>query len=319
VIEVDALTKYYGTTRAIEDVSFTVNEGEILGFLGPNGAGKTTTLRILTCFTPPTRGTARIAGLDVLRRSLEVRRIIGYLPETVPLYNEMTVKSYLDFIAHAKGYAAPQRKTHVDRVIGEVGLEEVADRLIANLSKGYRQRVGLAQALIGEPRVLILDEPTIGLDPRQISEVRALIKSMAGRKTVILSTHILPEVSMTCSQVAIISEGKIVASGTPEKLTTDLATSTEILIRARGTVDGVLALLKAVTGVRRAELQRTVDQNDAEYLIEVDRAKDLRAELSRCLVQSGFELLELKTRGLSLEDIFLRVVAGDRGEITHAA
>jgi ABC-2 type transport system ATP-binding protein len=319
VIEVDSLTKYYGNTRAIEDVSFTVGEGEILGFLGPNGAGKTTTMRILTCYTPPTRGTARIAGLDVSRNSLEVRRLIGYLPETVPLYHEMTVRGYLDFIAQAKGYALPGRKAHVDRVIGEVGIENVAHRLIGNLSKGYRQRVGLGQALVGEPQVLILDEPTIGLDPRQISEVRSLIKSMAGRKTVILSTHILPEVSMTCSKVAIISDGRIVASGTPEKLTTDLEPTVEVLVRVRGDAEKVLALLKAVVGVRRAALHRMIERNDAEYLMEEERGRDCRAELSRRLIQSGFELLELRTRGLSLEEMFLRVVAGEKEGTEHAA
>jgi ABC-2 type transport system ATP-binding protein len=319
MIEVDSLSKFYGNTRAIDRVSFRVEEGEILGFLGPNGAGKTTTMRILTCFTPPSGGRARIHGHDVVSDSLEVRRLIGYLPETVPLYDEMTVKSYLDFIADAKGYKAAERKGQVERVVAEVGLGSVAERLIGNLSKGYRQRVGLGQALIGDPKVLILDEPTIGLDPRQISEVRALIKSMARQKTVILSTHILPEVSMICSKVVIISEGRIVASGSPEKLTTDLEESTEIFATVRGDSERIVTVLKSIVGVKYAKLNKEINAEEREYLVGVERGKDVRAEISSRLVEAGFQVLELRAGGMSLEEIFLRVVAGEKGVKTNAA
>ncbi len=209
MIEVENLTKQYGDFTAIEDVSFTVNEGEVVGFLGPNAAGKTTTMRILTCFMPATDGTARVAGYDVLKNPLEVRKNIGYLPENVPLYTDMTVKSYLEFMARIKGVQRRDRKERVDSVISACGLEQFRDRLIGKLSKGYRQRVGLAQSLVHSPQVLILDEPTIGLDPRQIIEIRNLIKSLGGEHTVILSTHILPEASMICGRIIIINDGKI--------------------------------------------------------------------------------------------------------------
>ena len=249
MIRVENLTKDFGDFRAIDNLSFDVFEGEILGFLGPNGAGKTTTMRILTCFYQPTSGRASIAGFDVTEDPHAVRRLIGYMPEGVPLYREMTVSSALDFVAHAKGYRSADRKRLVDAAMEETGLTRVRSRLIAHLSKGYRQRVALAQAIIGDPKVLILDEPTVGLDPRQIADIRTLIKGMAGRRTVILSTHILPEVQMTCSRVLIINEGRIAASGTPEKLTHQMHMAAQSEMRIAGPVRQVTAALRGLPGV----------------------------------------------------------------------
>ncbi len=231
MVEVVGLTKFYGEVKALEEVTFDVRRGEILGFLGPNGAGKTTTMRILTGFLSPTSGTAKVAGYDVVENSLEVRRLTGYLPETVPLYNEMRVRDYLGYMARIRGVPRRRIRERVDDVVGRCGLTEVANRLIGHLSKGYRQRVGIAQALVHDPQVLILDEPTIGLDPVQVREVRQLIKSMAGERTIILSTHILPEVSMTCERVLIIHKGRIVAEDTPEGLSRRLQQSERILVR----------------------------------------------------------------------------------------
>jgi ABC-2 type transport system ATP-binding protein len=218
VIEVEHLTKVYNNRKVVDDISFQVNKGEILGFLGPNGAGKTTTMRILTCYMPCTDGTARVAGYDVFEESIEVRKRIGYLPENLPLYHEMTVQSYLHFVARIKGTASASRKNTVNEAMEKCSIADVRDRIIGKLSKGYKQRVGLAQSLLNNPEVLILDEPTIGLDPKQIFEVRSLIKGLAGGHTVILSTHILPEVSMTCDRVVIINNGKLIAIDTPEGL-----------------------------------------------------------------------------------------------------
>ncbi len=218
MIEVENLTKYYGDRPAIDNITFRVEKGEILGFLGPNGAGKTTTMRILAGFFPPTSGIARVAGYDVVNNSIDVRRRIGYMPETIPLYKDMRVKEYLEFVAEVKGVPRKRRKSKIEKAMKECGTTEVYHRLIGKLSKGFQQRVGLAQALLHDPEVLILDEPTIGLDPKQIIEIRQLIKSLAGERTIILSTHILPEVSMTCQRVIIINEGKIIAMDTPENL-----------------------------------------------------------------------------------------------------
>src|SRR5438876_9501634 len=231
MIEVQSLTKHYGTIAAIHDVSFSVKRGEIVGFLGPNGAGKTTTMRILAGFMPATQGTATVAGYDVFTQSLEVRRRIGYLPENVPLYSEMGVASYLDFVAEVKGVGRAERRRRVADVMERCLIADVQHRLIGKLSKGYRQRVGLAQAIVSDPEVLILDEPTIGLDPKQIAEIRALIKSLAGQHTVILSTHILPEVSMLCDGIIIINHGRIVAQGTESELVQQVFPTARIEVR----------------------------------------------------------------------------------------
>ena len=239
MIEVEHVSKVYNGRKAVDDVSFKVEKGEILGFLGPNGAGKTTTMRILTCYMPSTEGTARVAGYDVFEESIEVRKRIGYLPENPPLYPEMTVESYLNFVAKIKGTRSNQRKSQVDEAIGKCNLGDVRNRIIGKLSKGYKQRVGLAQALLNNPEVLILDEPTIGLDPKQIHEVRSLIKSLASTHTVILSTHILPEVSMTCNRVVIINKGKVVAMDTPEGLAHQMKGAERVSLTVDGPMEAV--------------------------------------------------------------------------------
>src|SRR5512144_2902555 len=249
MIEVERLTKRYGRATAVDRVSFRVEKGEILGFLGPNGAGKTTTMRILTCYLPPTEGTARVAGYDVFAQPMEVKRRVGYLPESPPLYPDMSVRDYLDFCAKIKGVAKSERKTRVADAIERVRVGDVRDKLIAKLSKGYRQRVGLAQAILHNPDVLVLDEPTAGLDPKQIIETRELIKGLAGDHTIILSTHILPEVSQTCQRVVIINKGRVVAIDTPENLTARLRGSESMYLQVDGAGDGVEAELAAVAGV----------------------------------------------------------------------
>lgn len=323
MIRVENLTKEYGEVRAVDRLSFEVYEGEILGFLGPNGAGKTTTMRILTCFFPPTSGRASIAGFDVVEDPDEVRRVIGYMPEGVPLYREMSVADALDFVAHAKGFGRAERKKYVDAAIEETGLGEVRRRQIAHLSKGYRQRVGLAQAVLGEPKVLILDEPTSGLDPKQIAEVRALIRGMAGRRTVILSTHILPEVQMTCSRVLIINDGKIAASGTPEKLTSRIQNRFQCMVRIAGPEAPVLEALRGVPGVLSVEKRlsgavhegREGSDPEIEYsILSGIEARDIRPAVAELVVSRSWRLLELRLVGMTLEDIFLKVIAGEASD-----
>jgi ABC-2 type transport system ATP-binding protein len=312
MIEVEDLRKVYGSVQAVDGISFGVDKGEILGFLGPNGAGKTTTMRILTCYSPPTSGTARIGGHDVHEASTAVRGLIGYLPENAPLYLDMKVRPYLKFMVEVKRYPKPQRKGYVDEALEECGLTHVADRLIGNLSKGYRQRVGLAQALLGDPKVLVLDEPTVGLDPAQIHEIRQLIRGMAGRRTVILSTHILPEVSMTCKKVIIINRGRIEAHGTPESLVSTLDGKSVILVTVEGATDAVETCLKGVPGVKRVALENKLGEKTARWRVESDAGIDPRGALSRALVGAGHGLLEQQSSGMTLEDIFIRVITSQR-------
>lgn len=308
MIEVEHLTKVYGTARGIEDVSFKVQKGEILGFLGPNGAGKTTTMRILTCFFPPTSGKARVAGYDVFEDSLEVRKRIGYLPENVPLYTDMSVPDYLGFVAGVKGVDRREIKTKVAKVMDECGLMEVAKKYIGELSKGYRQRVGLAQALINDPEVLILDEPTIGLDPRQIIDIRQLIKNLAGKRTVILSTHILPEVSMICHRVIIINEGRLIAVDTPDNLMRQLQGSSQILLQVKGPHARVLQELEKVRGIHRVIRKGTGADNVDTYVVEAIKNTDIRKDLPIVIVKNNWELLEMRPVSMSLEDIFIKLV-----------
>ena len=307
MIQVDRLTKYYGQIPALQAISFTVEKGEIVGFLGPNGAGKTTTMRILAGFMPATDGTARVAGYDVFSQSLEVRRRIGYLPENVPLYPDLPVAVYLDFVAEVKGVGRAERKRRVADVMERCLISDVQHRFIGKLSKGYRQRVGLAQALVSDPEVLILDEPTIGLDPKQITEIRSLIKSLAGQHTVILSTHILPEVSMVCSRVLIIHQGQIVAGDTPENLTARLSRSTRIQVQVEGPAEAVAAEMRGLPGVRSVEQKITGDGINS-FVVETALDRDVRRDLSRTLVGRGWGLLELRPLGMTLEDIFLKLV-----------
>jgi ABC-2 type transport system ATP-binding protein len=304
MIQVEQLTKYYGSLPAIQDVSFTVRQGEILGFLGPNAAGKTTTMRILSGYLTPTEGTARVAGYDVVKDSLEVRRRIGYLPETVPLYPEMTVRGYLEYMAALRGVR--ERSEAADRVMAACGLAGCEEMLIGKLSKGYRQRVGLAQALIHDPQVLILDEPTIGLDPRQIIEIRNLIKSLGGSRTVILSTHILPEVSQVCERVMIISKGRLVAEDTPAGLGAALRGAQRLFVHMANPAPETVPTLQAIPGVLEVH-----ENGDGYYEIESALDADARPRIAEAVVQRGWGLLELRPSGMSLEEIFLTLTTED--------
>jgi ABC-2 type transport system ATP-binding protein len=300
MISVEGLTKDYGVVRALDELSFSVNEGEILGFLGPNGAGKTTAMRILTGYMPPTRGTVSVAGYDVVEQSLEVRRRIGYMPETVPLYGEMTVYDYLDFCAAIRRVG--DRRRAIDRVLGACDIGDVSDRLIARLSKGYRQRVGLAQALVHDPDVLVLDEPTIGLDPRQILSVRELIRGLGGEHTIILSTHILPEVSQVCQRVLIINHGKIVAEDTPERLTSDLQGGTRVHLRLAKAAPEAAEILAGVPGVRSV-----APMGEDGYDVVCDGADDPRPDLAAMAVHRGWGLIEMRSAAMSLEEVFIQL------------
>jgi ABC-2 type transport system ATP-binding protein len=310
MIEVQGLTKHYGPIAAISDVSFSVKRGEIVGFLGPNGAGKTTTMRILAGFMPATRGTATVAGYDVFTQSLEVRRRIGYLPENVPLYPEMGVASYLDFVAEVKGVGRTERRRRVAEVMERCLIADVRHRLIGKLSKGYRQRVGLAQAIVSDPEVLILDEPTIGLDPKQIAEIRALIKSLAGQHTVILSTHILPEVSMLCQGVIIINKGAVVAQGPIDRLVEQVFPRARVQLQLAAPPDAVPAEIRRIPGVLSVERQ-AVSDGVGTYVVEAPRDRDVRSELFQLAADQKWRLLELRRIGMTLEEVFIRIVAGE--------
>lgn len=307
-IEVEHLTKFYGSARGINDVSFSVKQGEIMGFLGPNGSGKTTTMRILTCFFPQTSGTARICGHDTLKNPLEVRRRLGYLPETVPLYLDMPVFSYLKFFAEVKGVARSKRRNKVDEVIQRCGITDVAHRLIGKLSKGYRQRVGIAQALLHDPEVLILDEPTIGLDPRQIIEIRNLIKSLGVKQTVILSTHILPEVSMTCDRVIIIHEGKLVAVDTPENLIKRLQEVPTVLVKAEGPAREIADAISRIAGVLGVKETRGSGYDVPSFQVETRKEVFLLNDLARTIYEHGWQLKEIRPVDMTLEEIFIKLV-----------
>jgi ABC-2 type transport system ATP-binding protein len=304
MIEVEHVTKFYGPVPAVADLSFQVGQGEVVGFLGPNGAGKTTTMKILTCFLPPTSGQARIDGLDVSRDSLEVRKKIGYLPENNPLYSEMTVEGFLSFAAQAKGIPSRNAKTATGKVADDCGLEPVRGRIIGHLSKGFRQRVGLAQALLNDPPVLILDEPTIGLDPAQVIEIRQLIKSLGRERTILLSSHILPEISQVCQKVIILNQGRIVATDTVSSLTAQLQSSRKIRLTVRGPREAILPTLAAINGILRIEPK----DDEGAYELEMQKELDVRADISRAVVQQGWDLLEMRGQELSLEEIFVQLV-----------
>ncbi len=306
MIEVENLTKYYGSLAAIKDVNFSVQEGEILGFLGPNAAGKTTTMRILTGFMPPSSGSARVAGFDVLDDSLEVRKRIGYMPETVPLYPEMTVSSYLSFVASIRN--VQDRHRRIEEIMDTCDIAHYTDTLIGKLSKGYRQRVGLAQALVHDPQVLVLDEPTIGLDPKQIREVRQLIKSLGGDHTIILSTHILPEAEQVCQRVVIIHEGRIVADDSAEILTAELEQAQRIFIQLQSPSPDTVSALSQADGVTDVK-----DVGEGKFEISCEVGVDRRTEVSALAVERGWGLLELRPMGMTLEDIFLQLTT-DEGE-----
>jgi ABC-2 type transport system ATP-binding protein len=310
VIEVQQLTKRYGPFTAVNEVSFRVERGEILGFLGPNGAGKTTTMRVLTGYMPPTEGRAIVAGYDVLEQPLEAKRRTGYLPETPPLYPEMTVRDYLVFVSKIRGVPRAERKARVDSVMEKTRISDMARRHCGKLSKGYRQRVGLAQALLHNPEVLILDEPTAGLDPKQIIETRRLIKELGGEHTVVLSTHILPEVSQTCQRVVIINKGRVVAVDTPDNLTSRLRGSETLYVQVDTMGAEAKTALESVPGVTRVALSDTRGSATG-FEINSETGRDVRRELSAAIVTRGWGLLELRPLRMSLEEIFLHLTTED--------
>lgn len=300
MIQVNGLIKDYGARRALHSITFDANQGEIVGFLGPNGAGKTTTMRILTGYMPPTDGTAIVAGYDVVEESLEVRKRVGYLPETVPLYMDMTALEYLKFMAELRHIPDAEERAHDS--LEQVNLSDRANGFIANFSKGMRQRVGLAQALIHRPEVLILDEPTIGLDPAQVVEMRNVIKEIGKDRTVLLSTHILSEAQQICDRVLIINKGIIVAEDTPENLQSRLVGSQRVVLRVRGDSDGLDATIKRVKGARGIEVK---DAETVEF--EFSSGQDVRPQVAKAVVQAGYELIEMRPVGMSLEEIFLEL------------
>jgi ABC-2 type transport system ATP-binding protein len=313
LITVENLTKRYPAKTAIEGMSFQVEKGEILGFLGPNGAGKTTTMRIITGYMPASDGTVRVDGFDVFEKPIDVRRRIGYLPENPPLYLEMNVAGYLRFVAKIKGVPNDKLDSEVERVMDRVNITDVKERIISKLSKGYKQRVGLAQALLNDPPVLILDEPTIGLDPKQIHEVRELIKDLAGNHTVVLSTHILPEVEQTCHRVIIIDRGKIVAVDTPQNLRSQLQGAERVSVEVQGPASEVMAKLKAMPGV--VDVHKVGEMDGHQQLqIEGELRKDIRSDVARTIVQNGWGLYELHSATMSLEDIFLKLTTAEEPE-----
>jgi ABC-2 type transport system ATP-binding protein len=303
MIDVQQVTKRYGQHTALDRVTFRVAKGEVLAFLGPNGAGKTTTMRILTCFLPATEGSARVAGFDCVDQPLEVKRRIGYLPETPPVYQELTVSEYLTFVGRLRGLGGKKLPAAMDREIQRLGLGQVRHRLIGNLSRGFRQRVGLAQALLHDPEVLILDEPTVGLDPKQIIEIRELIKSLAGSHSVILSTHILPEATAVCQRVVIISGGRIVAEDTPEHLSARLRQSDKVSITLKHPPMDAAEQFKSVAGVQNV----FPGGSTGTYLLECSLGYDAREEIARLAVTRGWGLLELKALSMTLEDVFLQL------------
>lgn len=314
MIETEGLTKFYGSLAAIRDVTFRVEPGEVVGFLGPNGAGKSTAMKILTCFIPPTAGSARIDGLDCFENSLQVRRKIGYLPENNPLYSDLTVRRFLLFAAEAKGVPSRRLQSELDRVLEMCGLSKVVNRIIGHLSKGYRQRVGLAQALLNNPSVLILDEPTIGLDPAQIVEIRRLIQDLREQQTILLSSHILPEVAQICQRVMIINNGRIVATDSPANLTSQLQKSSQILVQVASGADALASALRLHPGVQKVTRD---EKTPGRLLVETDRSRDLRPEIAAHVHAQSLDLLELRLVDLSLEDIFMQLVTEESAPEEH--
>lgn len=320
MIKVEALSKRYARTVAVDNISFEVEKGQIVGFLGPNGAGKTTTMRVLTCFLPPTSGTANVAGFDVLEQPLEVKKRIGYLPETPPLYPEMEVIEYLTFVGRLKGIGKGDLKRRLDEVVERCAIGDMRTRLIGKLSKGYRQRVGLAQAIIHNPDVLVLDEPTSGLDPKQIIETRSLIRGLGGDHTIILSTHILSEVEHSCERVIIINKGKLAAIDSVENLTNRLRGAEAVAVEVEGPVNEreVQQRLEQVAGVSRV-VEKGSRDGRVTFEVESLQGRHVRADLARAVVNAGWNLTELRAVGFSLEDIFLQLTAAESTDAAPAA
>lgn len=308
MIEVENLTKDYGSHLGIDGLTFSAEKGELLGFLGPNGAGKTTTIRILTCFFPATSGKATVAGFDCFEDSIEVRKRLGYMPENVPLYRDMEVDDYLNFVAGAKGVDAKDIKRAVSKVISDCGLVEYSKRMIGELSKGYRQRVGLAQALVNDPEILILDEPTNGLDPRQIREIRKLITELSGQRTMILSSHILPEVSKVCKKIVIIDKGKLVAVDTPENLVSNVHGASKMFLRIAGPANDIMASLRQLKGVSDVKQDKDQPSGASAFTVSIKKGSDIKQDIPPIIVKNNWSLLEMRAIQASLEDVFIHLV-----------
>ncbi|HZK70789.1 MAG TPA: ABC transporter ATP-binding protein [Clostridia bacterium] len=312
MIEIQNLTKKYGQITVVDNLNFTVNKGEILGFLGPNGAGKTTTMNIITGYLPSTEGTVKVDGFDIMESPTEVKKRIGYLPEHPPIYMDMTVQEYLDFVSDLKLVERRQKKSQMNDIMELIKITHVRDRLIKNLSKGYKQRVGLAQALIGSPDVLVLDEPTVGLDPKQIIEIRKLIKALGKEHTIILSSHILPEVSAVCERVVIINNGKIVAVDTPDNLSKGFGTVSKLSVTIAGPKSSIEGYVKDIYGVKYIEANIEKEKDVINYIVESDKNIDIRRPLFFAMAKAGYPILELKSMNMTLEDIFLSVTAEEK-------
>ena len=312
MIEIQNLTKRYGQITAVNNISFTVDKGEILGFLGPNGAGKSTTMNIITGYIPSTEGTVKVDGYDILESPKEVKKRIGFLPEQPPVYMDMTVIDYLNFVADLKKVDKKQKRSQISDIMELVKIGDHRNRLIKNLSKGYKQRVGLAQALVGSPEVLILDEPTVGLDPKQIIEIRKLIKALGKEHTIILSSHILPEVSAVCERIVIINKGEIAAIDTPENLSKGLGSASKLSASISGPRSSVENAIRGIYGVRYVEAVSSRDSETTTYIIESDRDIDIRKPLFFAMAKLGYLLIELKSLSMSLEDIFLQIVTEEK-------
>ncbi len=310
MIEVKNLTKQYGSKTAVNNVSFSVNEGEILGFLGPNGAGKSTTMNMLTGYISSTSGTALINGIDILEDPIAAKKCIGYLPEKPPVYGDMTVREYLNFVYKLKKSKLP-RESHLAEICELVKITDVQNRLIRNLSKGYQQRVGFAQALVGNPGVLILDEPTVGLDPKQIIEIRTLIKRLGKHHTVILSSHILPEVQAVCDRIVVISSGSIVANDTTDALARNLSADHKLVVRTEGNSEEIRKLLSSIPGMERVHVNREAEPGVWEYFLEAAQDRDIRRDVSKKLSSRNYPILMMRSNELTLEEIFLKLTTGD--------
>lgn len=308
MIEIKDLVKYYGDKKAVDGISFTVNDDEVLGFLGPNGAGKSTTMNIITGFLSSTSGSVEVDGYDILEEPIKAKANIGYLPELPPLYLDMTVKEYLDFIADLKGVSSKERKEHIEKIVNLVRIDDVYERIIGNLSKGYKQRVGIAQALVGDPKTLILDEPTVGLDPNQILEIRKLIKMLSRNHSIIISSHILSEIQATCDRVVIINQGKIAAIDTIDDLSKRISGSDKLLMSFRGELDSVVNTIRSFPGiVDVVETVSSEDIHELEITLEKDSDEDVRSSIFFAMARGGYPVLELKSKKISLEEMFYNI------------
>jgi ABC-2 type transport system ATP-binding protein len=313
MIEIQNLTKSFGEIKAVKNISFNVEKGEILGFLGPNGAGKSTTMNIITGYIPSSEGSVKVCGYDILENPTEVKKRIGYLPEQPPLYMDMTVSEYLNFCSDLKMVDGKLKKGQMADIMELVKITDVRNRLVKNLSKGYKQRVGLAQALVGSPDVLILDEPTVGLDPKQIIEIRKLIKALGKEHTIILSSHILPEVSAVCERVVIINKGEIVAVDTPENLSKGFGSASKLSVTVAGPKGSIKGLIKDIYGVKYVEVNLEKEKDIVNYVVESDKEVDVRRPLFFAMAKAGYPILELKSMDMTLEDIFIHLVTDEKG------